>query len=98
MLSRTEPLLTSLERKESGSSNTSPSRFPKILLENQPSKPSILAFSPGAIMVFIKVWPVLKSFPAIATLCLKASSTIAGVSTVRLGEPLAKGTPIFIPA
>jgi hypothetical protein len=39
--------------------------------------------------VFMKVWPVLKSLPPMGTLFLRASSSRAGVSTVRLGAPLA---------
>ena len=42
-------------------------------------------------MVFISVWPVLKSFPQIARLFSSASVLRAGISTVRLGAPLAKG-------
>ena len=47
------------------------------------------AFKPGAITVFIRVWPVLKSLPAIGVLVASASSTIAGTSTLRFGAPLA---------
>jgi hypothetical protein len=51
------------------------------------------ALKPGARMVFISVWPVLKSLPAIGTPWLRASSISAGVSTDRLGAPLAYGMP-----
>ena len=48
------------------------------------------ALKPGARMVFISVWPVLKSLPVIGTpFFLRASSSSAGVSTVRFGAPLA---------
>jgi hypothetical protein len=49
----------------------------------------------GASTVFIIVWPVLKSLPPIGTLFFFASSMSAGVSTVKLGAPLAKGTLSF---
>ncbi len=51
------------------------------------------AFNPGAIRVFMKVWPVLKSLPQMGRLRSRASSSSAGVSVVRLGAPLANGTP-----
>ncbi len=66
-----------------------------MFVENQPLIPSIRAFKPGAIMVFISVWPVLKSLPEIGTPSWWESSTMAGMSTVRLGAPLANGTPIL---
>ena len=47
------------------------------------------AFSPGAMIVFISVWPVLKSLPAIGTPRAFAISVSAGTSTVRFGAPLA---------
>ncbi len=53
------------------------------------------AFNPGAISVFMKVWPVLKSLPQIGNLRSRASSSSAGVSVVRFGAPLANGTPLF---
>ena len=40
-----------------------PSRFPRMLIENQPVRPSMRALRPGAIIVFIRVCPVLKSLP-----------------------------------
>ena len=51
------------------------------------------AFSIGPITVLMSVWPVLKSLPEIGTLCSVAYSCRAGMSTVRLGAPLANGTP-----
>ena len=69
-----------------------------MLVENQPSIPSSRALNPGARMVFINVCPVLKSLPQIGTPCCRASSVIAGTSTVRLGAPLANGTPLVIAA
>ena len=51
------------------------------------------AFSIGEITVFIMVWPVLKSLPQMATSRARASSCMAGMSTVRFGAPLANGTP-----
>ena len=53
------------------------------------------ALKPGARIVFISVWPVLKSLPAIGRPCLRASSMSAGVSTDRFGAPFAYGTPIL---
>ena len=35
-----------------------------MFVENQPVKPSMRDFKPGAISVFMNVWPVLKSLPA----------------------------------
>jgi hypothetical protein len=60
---------SSFVRKLSGSSSTSPSRLPRMLVEYQPDRPSIRALSIGAITVLISVWPVLKSFPAMGTPC-----------------------------
>ena len=51
--------------------------------------PSMRDFRPGAISVFMKVWPVLKSLPQMGTCRSRASSISAGVSTVRCGAPLA---------
>src|SRR3990167_1939580 len=67
MASSTDPFDTSFDRNEPGSSSTSPSRLPRILVENQPARPSIRAFRPGAMIVFIIVCPVLKSLPATGT-------------------------------
>ena len=80
--------MTSFDLKEPGSFNTSPSRFPKILVEYQPFRPRERALKPGARMVFMRVCPVLKSLPAMATLRSRASSRRAGVSTARFGAPL----------
>ena len=41
----------------------------------------------------MSVWPVLKSLPAIGTPCASANWTMHGRSTLRLGAPLANGTP-----
>ena len=54
---------SSLVLKDSGSSSTSPSRLPRMLVEYQPLSPSMRALKPGASTVFISVWPVLKSLP-----------------------------------
>ena len=59
---------------------------------------SMRAFSPGAMMVFIIVCPVLKSLPATGTPRSAARSRSAGTSTVRLGAPFAYGTPSWIAA
>ena len=53
------------------------------------------ALKPGARIVFIKVWPVLKSLPVIGRPCLRASSRSAGVSSDRFGAPFAYGMPIL---
>ena len=50
------------------------------------------ALRPGARIVFIQVWPVLKSLPAIGTLRVFDSSIMHGRSTDRFGAPLANGT------
>ena len=47
------------------------------------------AFNPGAMIVFMRVWPVLKSLPAIGTPLDRAISMSAGMSTERFGAPLA---------
>ena len=65
IVSSTPSLETSFDLKESGSSSTSPSRLPRMLVEYQPSTPNSRALSPGAMTVFIHVWPVLKSLPEI---------------------------------
>ena len=39
-------------------------------MENQPVMPSMRALRPGAISVFMNVWPVLKSLPQIGTLSI----------------------------
>ncbi len=44
-------------------------------------------------MVFIIVCQVLKSLSAMSTHILRASSTRAGISAIRLGAPLANGIP-----
>ena len=51
------------------------------------------AFSIGARTVFISVWPVLKSLPAIGTPFFFASCWSAGTSTVRFGAPFANAIP-----
>ena len=43
--------------------------------------------------VFIRVWPVLKSLPAIGRLGLRRQLASAGMSAVRLGAPFAYGMP-----
>src|SRR5258707_11708687 len=63
MYSSTDSFDSSLVLNDSGSSSTSPSRLPRILVEYQPCRPSIRALRPGAMIVFISVWPVLKSLP-----------------------------------
>ena len=88
-------MLTSLARKFSGASSTSPSLLPRMFVENHPSMPSILALRPGATMVLIKVCPVLKSLPQIGTPSRAANSVIAGKSTVMLGAPFANGVPVI---
>ena len=45
-----------------------------MLVEYQPSRPSIRDLRPGAMIVFISVWPVLKSLPQIGTRLVSASS------------------------
>ena len=84
---------SSLVLKDSGSSSTSPSRLPRMLVEYQPDTPSRRALKAGARTVFMKVWPVLKSLPQMGAAFFFESSIIAGISTVRFGAPLAKGTP-----
>ena len=64
-----------------------------MLVEYQPATPSIRALNIGESTVFTIVWPVLKSLPPMATPRSLASCSIAGKSQVRLGAPLANGTP-----
>ena len=64
-------------------------------MENHPDIPSIRAFSPGAMSVFMKVWPVLKSLPQIGRLRIARQIPSTWVSVVRLGAPLAYGMPIL---
>jgi hypothetical protein len=64
-----------------------------MLVENQPETPSMRALKAGARTVFIMVCPVLKSLPQMGAAFFLESSTMAGVSTVRFGAPLANGTP-----
>src|ERR1700683_3758065 len=89
MCSSTPSFDSSLVLKEPGSSSTSPSRLPKILVEYHPLKPSSRALNAGASTVFIKVCPVLKSLPQIATLCSSANCCMAGTYKHRYGAPLA---------
>ena len=95
MASSTPSFETSLVLKFSGSSRTSPSRFPKMLVEYQPRRPSIRALKPGARRVFMRVWPVLKSLPAMGTPWRAANSIMHGRSTLRFGAPLANGTSLI---
>ena len=60
-----------------------------MLVENHPATPNMRDFRPGATSVFMNVWPVLKSLPAMGTLRSRAISISAGVSVVRCGAPLA---------
>jgi len=69
-----------------------------MFVEYQPSRPNIRALNAGASTVFIRVCPVLKSFPQIATLWSSANFWIAGISTVKFGAPLANGTPLVTEA
>ena len=93
MYSRTPSFDSSLVRKFCGSSSTSPSRLPRMLVENHPSIPSILALSMGPITVLTRVWPVLKSLPQTGEPVSLARHSRAGMSTVRFGAPLMKGMP-----
>src|SRR5207237_2631835 len=95
MYSKTESFDSSLVLNESGSSKTSPSRLPRMLVEYQPCKPNMRDFKPGAMIVFIKVCPVLKRLPQTGKPCCFAKSISTGMSTVKFGAPLAKGTPDF---
>ena len=58
-------------------------------MEYQPSRPSRRALKPGARIVFISVWPVLKSLPPMGEPVFFASSMSAGKSAERLGAPFA---------
>ena len=50
------------------------------------------------MIVFISVCPVLRSLPHIGEPVCAASSTIAGMSAVRLGAAFAYGMPSLIAA
>ena len=89
----TESLLTSFVLKLSGSSSTSPSRLPRMLVENHPLTPSRRVLNIGAKTVFISVCPLLKSLPAMGTCFCAANSHMAGMSTHKFGAPMMKGTP-----
>ena len=65
-----------------------------MLVEYQPRMPSMRALKPGARIVFISVWPVLKSLPVTGTPRSIASCSMQGRSIDRLGAPFAKGTPL----
>src|ERR1035437_2354562 len=79
-----EPSLdSSLVLKDCGSSSTSPSRLPRMLVENHPETPSRRAFRAGASTVFIRVWPVLKSLPQMGAALRLESSTMAGDIHIR---------------
>ena len=57
------------------------------------------ALRPGAMTVFIHVWPVLKSLPEIGTPLLVGELHAApAMSTARFGAPLQYGTPSMIAA
>ena len=56
------------------------------------------ALNIGDSTVLSIVWPVLKSFPPIATPLSLASCSIAGKSQLRFGAPLAYGTPSMMAA
>jgi hypothetical protein len=58
-----------------------------------PWTPSSLAFSPGAMMVLMRVCPVLRSLPARGVFVLAARATRAGISAVKFGAALAYGMP-----
>ena len=45
----------------------------------------------GAKPLFTRVWPVLKSLPAMGTWVFSDISHMAGMSTVVLGAPMMKG-------
>ena len=59
-----------------------------MLVENQPLTPSRRALRPGARIVFMSVWPVLKSLPAMGVWVCLDSSPSAGMSMLRLGGPV----------
>src|SRR5207247_2658645 len=83
MYSSTPSFDSSLVLNDSGSSRTSPSRFPRIFVEYQPASPSMRALKAGASTVFIIVWPVLKSLPPIGA---GALLDLADVLPQLLGE------------
>ena len=73
------------EAKDSAFESASPSRLPKMLVENQPSTLSARVLNAGARTLFIIVCPVLPSFPAIGTPHLSANSISAGMSAATDG-------------
>jgi hypothetical protein len=64
-----------------------------MLVEYQPCTPSSRAFSPGATMVLMSVWPVFRSLPAIGVRVGRQSETSAGTSALRFGAAFAYGMP-----
>ena len=93
MVSSTLDLVTSLALKAWGSSSTSPSRLPRMLVENQPSRPSMRALSAGRDDGLHHRLAALEVTAGDRHALLRASSCSAGVSTLTLGVALAKGTP-----
>src|SRR6266581_2849917 len=85
MYSSTPSFDSSFVLNDSGSSSTSPSRLPRMLVEYHPASPSIRALNAGASTVFIIVWPVLKSLPPMGSLRSSARRSKTGMSTVRFG-------------
>src|SRR5262249_11877922 len=98
MYSSTPSLDSSLVLNDPGSSSTSPSRLPRMLVENHPRSPNIRALKPGARIVFKSVWPVLKSLPQIGTLWRRAAASGPGLAAVRWGARLASGPPLVVAA
>ena len=93
MVSSVESFDTSFVRKFCGSSSTSPSRLPRILVENHPSKARQRVEIIGAKPLFTSVCPVLKSLPAMGICVRSANCHMAGISTVVFGAPITKGQP-----
>ena len=90
---RAELATDELDGEFSGASSTSPSRLPRMFVENHPERPRQRVRSMGESTVFMSVCPVLKSLPAIGTFCCFAKSHISGMSIHKLGAPITKGAP-----
>src|SRR2546430_7443161 len=86
MYSSTPSLDSSFVLNDSGSSSTSPSRLPRMLVEYHPERPSMRALKAGASTVFIMVWPVLKSLPPIGRARRAAPPPHPGAAPPSVGE------------
>src|SRR5438128_11581347 len=91
MYSSTPSLDSSLVLNDSGSSNTSPSRLPRMFVEYQPARPSIRALKAGASTVFIIGWPDIEVLPPGGRRPSSGRRWWAGVYAAGVGHVVASG-------